>query len=288
MTSWIQYHNCDLLGHYPSGLLLDIADTEAINIPHKERGGIYTKKRKASYDSVGNEIFLIIGIGKPKKYYLWSKILVDKVTPKDDGYFIVEGNSIYSQHPIRIDTFIDFSDFRHFCGNFGIGFQNITKHLFSETLGSLIIDGLTEKSLDDYVDFQNDSDNLIHSLNEKMKGIHPSKINKIIETTLRHDSKIVNLIKYINNYECQFPNCNTRIPKKDGSFYIEVAHIKSVAQGGQSVIGNLLVLCPNHHKFFDYGDLKIIEQTEHVLKGFLNNEEFEIKINTAQNTRYSQ
>jgi predicted restriction endonuclease len=64
----------------------------------------------------------------------------------------------------------------------------------------------------------------------------------------------------------------------NGNYYIEVAHIKPVSKGGQSIIGNLLVLCPNHHKAFDYGKLQIIEQDESHLKGVLNNEQFEIKI----------
>jgi len=50
-----------------------------------------------------------------------------------------------------------------------------------------------------------------------------------------------------------------------------------VNKGGQSILGNLLVLCPDHHKEFDYGDLKIIEQTENKLMGSLNGKIFEIQ-----------
>ena len=38
---------------------------------------------------------------------------------------------------------------------------------------------------------------------------------------------------------------------------MEVAHIQPVHEGGRSSIGNLLVLCPNHHKEFDLGELKL-------------------------------
>ena len=61
-------------------------------------------------------------------------------------------------------------------------------------------------------------------------------------------------------------------------FYSEVAHIKPVSQNGQSVLGNLIVLCPNHHKEFDFGDLKINEQTNSKLAGQLNGNSFEIEL----------
>jgi predicted restriction endonuclease len=49
-----------------------------------------------------------------------------------------------------------------------------------------------------------------------------------------------------------------------------VAHIAPVRAGGRSVLGNLLVLCPNHHKEFDLGDLEIAAQTPARLAGRLN------------------
>lgn len=143
MTKWIQYHNCDLQGHYPSGLVVnDNLDVEAIDIPASEgeRSSIYTKKGKTAYQTIGKLIYLIMGIGKPKKYFLWSKIEADKVIPRNNGYFTVEGNCTCLQHPIRIDTLRNFKAFKRFCGNFGIGLQNITKHPFAETLESLFSD----------------------------------------------------------------------------------------------------------------------------------------------------
>jgi predicted restriction endonuclease len=43
------------------------------------------------------------------------------------------------------------------------------------------------------------------------------------------------------------------------------------------VIGNLLVLCPNHHKEFDHGKLEIEMQTETSIEGKLNGKEFHIQ-----------
>lgn len=115
-------------------------------------------------------------------------------------------------------------------------------------------------------------------LNEKMRNVSPERIEKLVITTIRKDTKIIKALKITTDFTCQFPNCRQRIRKKNGGFYIEVAHIKPVSQNGQSVLGNLIVLCPNHHKEFDYGDLKITEQTNKKLSGQLNGNKFEFEL----------
>ena len=85
------------------------------------------------------------------------------------------------------------------------------------------------------------------------------------------------MCKRVYENKCQFPDCNSQVLTKDGDNYVEVAHIKPVNKGGQSIIGNLIVLCPNHHKEFDFGNLKILEQSEKTLVGILNNKEFKIE-----------
>lgn len=115
-------------------------------------------------------------------------------------------------------------------------------------------------------------------LNEKMKNVSPERVEKLVSATIRKDTKIINALKKATDFKCQFPTCGQRIIKKNGGFYIEVAHIKPVSQNGQSILGNLIVLCPNHHKEFDFGDLKINEQTNSKLAGQLNGNKFEIEL----------
>ncbi|MGB8217521.1 MAG: HNH endonuclease [Candidatus Methanoperedens sp.] len=116
----------------------------------------------------------------------------------------------------------------------------------------------------------------LRQLNEVMTGISPERIKKIVSQTIRRDTQLVEALKELVNFRCQFPGCDAKIPKRDGGYYIEVAHIEPVSQGGQSLLGNLLVLCPNHHKEFDCGNLEIFEQTTNYLHGKLNDKEFEI------------
>lgn len=115
-------------------------------------------------------------------------------------------------------------------------------------------------------------------LNEAMAEVSPERVRLVVVRTVRNDTNMVRALKELCEFRCQFPGCEVRIPKRDGGFYIEVAHIQPVSEGGQSTIGNLIVLCPNHHKELDYGNLNILEQTTEKLRGRLNNKYFEIRI----------
>ncbi|MBN8693015.1 MAG: HNH endonuclease [Bacteroidetes bacterium] len=135
------------------------------------------------------------------------------------------------------------------------------------------------QTLDNYISSNNKS--IIEQLaeiNKQMQNVSPERINKLVSVTIRKDTKMINALKLATNFKCQFPNCRQQIKKKNGGFYIEVAHIKPVSKGGQSILGNLLVLCPNHHKEFDFGDLHITEQTNNKVKGQLNKNHFDIDV----------
>ena len=119
---------------------------------------------------------------------------------------------------------------------------------------------------------------LLAELDKAMQHVSPEKVRRVVSTTIRKDTRIVQLLKRIVDFKCQFPGCGHQIKKKKGGFYIEVAHIQAVRQGGQSVLGNLVVLCPNHHKEFDHGNLEIISQSVSILSGRLNGSEFQIQL----------
>ncbi|MBT4290054.1 MAG: hypothetical protein HOD92_22240 [Deltaproteobacteria bacterium] len=40
--------------------------------------------------------------------------------------------------------------------------------------------------------------------------------------------------------------------KSNGGYYIEACHIKPKAEGDKDHLDNILILCPNCHKLFDY------------------------------------
>lgn len=118
----------------------------------------------------------------------------------------------------------------------------------------------------------------LRRLSERMAAFPPEKVESEVVQFIRGDHRIVRLFKELANYACQFPNCGETIECSDGGLYIEVAHIKPVKKGGLSTLGNLVVLCPNHHKEFDCGKLEIVEQTDTSVKGRLNKKTFEIHL----------
>lgn len=82
------------------------------------------------------------------------------------------------------------------------------------------------------------------------------------------DNKTIAQLKYLRGYRCQF--CGTAIRKKDNSFYIEAAHIVPKKHHGCEMPDNILILCPNHHKEFDFGNTRITEQSKEKIVLMLN------------------
>ena len=126
--------------------------------------------------------------------------------------------------------------------------------------------------------FRGSAVELLEALNEKMQDVSPERVKKAINIMLRKDGRLVRGLKEAKGFKCEFPGCGIQIPKKNGGFYVEVAHIEPIAHGGKSTLGNLLVLCPNHHKEFDYGDLKLSTQTRNKLAGRLNGKNFSVDL----------
>ncbi|MDR3050069.1 MAG: HNH endonuclease [Elusimicrobiota bacterium] len=83
-------------------------------------------------------------------------------------------------------------------------------------------------------------------------------------------------IKIIRGIKCQI--CKESILKKDGSKYVESAHITPKAEGGSETLDNILVLCPNHHKEFDLGDTEILYRDKNLIKFTLNQIKYSINL----------
>jgi len=148
------------------------------------------------------------------------------------------------------------------------------------------IDSRDAFCMEDLLVGQIDEANLIGAIiriDQIMAAVEPKQIRRIVRQSIRNDTRIVELLKKVRNERCQFPGCQSIIKKKDGTNYVEVAHIEAVHRGGKSTLGNLLVLCPNHHKEFDLGDLKIEEQDPRHVSGTLNDASFVIDLAVPRN-----
>lgn len=113
-------------------------------------------------------------------------------------------------------------------------------------------------------------DQLINSKKHELKEV----ISNI--KSLSRDNKTIALLKIFRNFKCQI--CGTTIKKKDGSYYIEAAHIKAKKEKGKETPQNIILLCPNHHKEFDFGKRKIISHKENVFEFELNGKKHKINM----------
>lgn len=98
-------------------------------------------------------------------------------------------------------------------------------------------------------------------------------INKKI---YKRDNKTIADIKYLRDYKCQL--CGTRIQKEDGTSYIEAAHINEKSKGGKEALSNILILCPNHHKEFDFGRRQVLKRDDSCIDFLLNGKKFKIDL----------
>jgi predicted restriction endonuclease len=48
---------------------------------------------------------------------------------------------------------------------------------------------------------------------------------------------------------------------------------------------NLMILCPNHHKEFDYGDVKIIKHTKDYIEFSMNEEFYNVDLSIKKDIR---
>jgi len=80
--------------------------------------------------------------------------------------------------------------------------------------------------------------------------------DKIITTITRAvcDTALSIKIKGERNYMCQI--CGTTLTIR-GKGYIETHHVKPLGQEGPDIESNILILCPNHHILFDYGEIAV-------------------------------
>ena len=129
---------------------------------------------------------------------------------------------------------------------------SIVDQIEQSEIANLLID----KSKNDLI---NELENSENSNSEKVTINHKS---------YKRNNKIIALIKILRNSECQI--CGQFILKGDGSRYIEAAHIVPKHKQGKENPENIILLCPNHHKEFDFGNREVIKHT---------NDEIEFKLN---------
>lgn len=75
-------------------------------------------------------------------------------------------------------------------------------------------------------------------------------------TSFSRDPKVVAWVLNNSNSICE--SCNKPAPftKLDGDLYLEVHHIKRLADGGSDTVTNAVAVCPNCHRALHFSDQK--------------------------------
>jgi hypothetical protein len=92
----------------------------------------------------------------------------------------------------------------------------------------------------------------------------------------KRDNLAIQIIKDLRGCKCQI--CGVSIIKKDGSLYAEASHITAKRKKGYEMPDNIMILCPNHHKEFDFGDKTIIARNPNELIFKLNGKEYKVNL----------
>ena len=116
------------------------------------------------------------------------------------------------------------------------------------------------------------------NIREELKSLTPkaTEYEEINGIRLKRDNATITKLKILREFKCQI--CETRIVKRDGTFYAEGAHIKPKREGFPETPDNILILCPNHHKEFDLGKREVLEHNAEYIRFLLNGNEYKISL----------
>ncbi len=122
MSLYVQYHNVER-----EGLL--------ISNPPFSRTEISIFTRLPQVKNASGQVFLIAGLGKPRRYYLWSTFELERVTENNDGSYQARGTGWELAPPALLEG-ATFEEFKSSCANF-VGFRSISDLTYSKTLQKL-------------------------------------------------------------------------------------------------------------------------------------------------------
>ena len=94
-----------------------------------------------------------------------------------------------------------------------------------------------------------------NKIQKEKKCSIPEKKFIVVKVTKRDRKKVANLkLKYLD--KCQI--CNYCLVLENNRRHSEVHHLRPIGnEGGNDDFDNMIVLCPNHHKAFDYSVLRL-------------------------------
>ena len=134
--------------------------------------------------------------------------------------------------------------------------KNVGSNVFREIVE--IIADLENKLPNEYASFQND---VINSLKKTQKsppsGSKKPKKSQTSSTKYVRDPEVVAWILNFANSICECCKKPAPFNKEDGTSFLEVHHLKQLADGGSDTTTNAIAVCPNCHRELHFGVNKV-------------------------------
>ena len=130
MNHYIQYHN---------------SDKEGVKYLLADDGRFAICTRLSHVQKALGTVFLIVGVGRPRQYFLWDAFEIKRVETHSNGAFVAEGPGWRLSPPQRLDG-ADFDAFKSSCANF-VGFRKIDDLPYCATLTKLAKKHRSAKSM---------------------------------------------------------------------------------------------------------------------------------------------
>jgi hypothetical protein len=96
-------------------------------------------------------------------------------------------------------------------------------------------------------------DDLLALYRKRPKNVLPLRRSQSVAVYDR-DPMVVTLRKKLAGCRCEVDDCTSPTFENDaGELFVEVHHLIPLAQGGEDVLENTVVLCPTHHRYLHIG-----------------------------------
>lgn len=133
--------------------------------------------------------------------------------------------------------------------------QSLLRSLYEELLVRL--SPIVKTTDEDEVFSQQVADSIVDSASERAKRLVdanplPQVRHQIVKSFRRNPDVVAEVLLRAKGVceECRLP---APFQRPDGSFYLEVHHVKRLADGGHDTVANAIALCPNCHRERHHG-----------------------------------
>jgi predicted HNH restriction endonuclease len=243
-------------------------DLKSIQFDYLLRDLPITQNGRYYYETAGIATEDIIILFKFQTQIIGSGYLLGKDEDEKGKYLQFDSNSILIYvKPINIEEMKDvWPDFKEY----GQSKKELDKTQWNKFVSRFSDRKISENSIE--IEAANTFEE-IAGLELKYQYASP-RVKEIISKRFERGN-ISNDVKKLYEYKCKVcealelnPYSFKKGENGDGDYYIEAHHIiyVSTLMQGTLDVSNLITVCANHHRQFHYGDIKILENTNDLLK----------------------